>query len=257
MVDVAFVRSDASMTAPLVGAAAALLVVVLAVRLVQPMPASMASVDHLLAPRRRRQSSLTADHLVHPGAIAGAVVLLPVTAGLSLLVPIVGLGVRALRVRARRRAEAERTSAVINSLPELIDLLLLTVGSGLVLREAIAAVVGIGRQSPVDRALAEALAALDGAGLADEVEQRLGELGEPARPLASVLASGLRYGAPVAGPLERLVHDARLARRRRAETQARRLPVLLLLPLVLCGLPSFILLAVVPVALSAIDQLSL
>ena len=44
-------------------------------------------------------------------------------------------------------------------------------------------------------------------------------------------------------------------RRRRAEEAARRLPVQLLFPLVLCVLPAFVLLAVVPLLLAAVPQL--
>jgi len=197
------------------------------------------------------------DRLVRPPALISATILAPWTSGLTLLAPVLGVVGRAMRVRAARQSERRRTGEVIEALPEVIDLLLLTTGTGLVLRDAISEVAGVGRPGPLDEALARAvIAGTGGAALADEVASQLEALGEPARPLAAVLTGGLRYGSPVVAPLERLVHDARLARRRRAETQARRLPVLLLLPLVFCGLPSFVLLAVVPVALSALDHLS-
>jgi hypothetical protein len=46
-------------------------------------------------------------------------------------------------------------------------------------------------------------------------------------------------------------------RRRRAEEDARRLPVQLLFPLVLCVLPAFGLLAVVPLLLASLQSLQL
>jgi tight adherence protein C len=51
--------------------------------------------------------------------------------------------------------------------------------------------------------------------------------------------------------------EARLIRRRASEVAARRLPVQLLFPLVLCTLPAFGLLTVVPLLVSAFDTLSL
>jgi pilus assembly protein TadC len=55
--------------------------------------------------------------------------------------------------------------------------------------------------------------------------------------------------------LERLAADARQMRRRRFDERARRLPVRLAVPLVLCTLPSFALLTVVPLLLAALTSL--
>src|SRR5205823_11853388 len=101
----------------------------------------------------------------------------------------------------------------------------------------------------------------------DHVErgQRVGDaldavaqlLGQPARPLVRVLAGAERYGTPLLPALERLVVDARLDRRRRAEEAARRVPVKLLFPLVLCVLPAFALLTVAPLVAGAVRSLRL
>jgi type II secretory pathway component PulF len=87
----------------------------------------------------------------------------------------------------------------------------------------------------------------------------LGELaicGDPGRRLAGVLRGGA-HGGDLAGALERLARDARDLRRRRAEEAARRVPVRLLAPLVLCVLPAFVLLALVPLVAGAFDELHL
>jgi len=56
-----------------------------------------------------------------------------------------------------------------------------------------------------------------------------------------------RYGTDLEPALEQLAADSRLLRRRRAEESARRLPLRLLFPLVICILPAFILLTLAPV----------
>ena len=73
--------------------------------------------------------------------------------------------------------------------------------------------------------------------------------------LADSFAAADRYGQPLAPVLERLADEARQHRRRQADTLARQLPVRMSLPLVLCTLPSFVLLAVVPLLLAALSSL--
>ena len=52
-----------------------------------------------------------------------------------------------------------------------------------------------------------------------------------------------------------LADDIRTERRRHAERHARTLPVRLAFPLVLCTLPSFVLVAIVPALLGAVSTL--
>jgi len=77
------------------------------------------------------------------------------------------------------------------------------------------------------------------------------------RPLAAALVDAERYGSPVGAALDRLATEARDHARRRAEERARRIPVLLLFPLVLCILPAFGLLTVAPLLAGALDALAL
>ena len=78
-------------------------------------------------------------------------------------------------------------------------------------------------------------------------------------PLASIVADQLVaaevHGLPLTPVLERLATDARDRRRRELDAAVRRLPVRLSLPLVLCTLPSFVLVAVVPLLLAALSSL--
>ena len=90
---------------------------------------------------------------------------------------------------------------------------------------------------------------------ADALDQLRGGLGPIAQPLVDSLSAADRYGLPLAPVLERLSFEARQQRRRDTEPTARELPVRLAVPLVLCTLPSFVLLAIVPLLLGALSSL--
>ncbi|MBI2710798.1 MAG: type II secretion system F family protein [Actinobacteria bacterium] len=172
-----------------------------------------------------------------------------------LLVPVPALVAWALpRVRAR---QARRTaeSAMLAELVHVADLLVLAFGAGLTVPLALD-LVGERASGPVGRGLgaAQRRAAL-GQALPDELERAAAALGSDARRLANLLAGALRTGAPLLDPLERLGAELRADQRRAAEERARRLPVRMLFPLVLCLLPAFVVLTVVPVLLSAMGRL--
>jgi len=200
-----------------------------------------------------RRPDRTADR--RAGAVLatalGAVVLGPVPAVAAVVV--VGLLVRAARLRRLRTAP--RGVAVERDLPDLVDLLALAVGAGVPLPAAVPAIAPLAPPALRDDLVAAA-DALAGGRASDEVVVELGRRwGPPARPLVHALADHLRYGTPVLPALDRVAADARAARRRAAETRARRLPVLLLLPLVLCTLPAFGLLTVAPLVAGTFDSL--
>jgi tight adherence protein C len=187
---------------------------------------------------------------------AGAVSLLAavVAPPLVLAVPV-GLWVGP-RLKARQQARVARAQ-VEADLPEMVDLLRLGVGAGLTVTLAVAAVA---RRSagPVGRGLAEAAVAVErGQRLADALDDLPRTLGEAVRPLASTLAASERYGHPIGPALERLAAECRADQRRRAEAAARRVPVLLLFPLVVCILPAFALLTVAPLVAGALRSLRL
>lgn len=70
------------------------------------------------------------------------------------------------------------------------------------------------------------------------------------REFIDIVMSGHRSGTSVTKDLELLVAETRRAQQFDALTRARRLPVKLLLPLVLCVLPAFVLVAIVPLVVS-------
>lgn len=155
----------------------------------------------------------------------------------------------------RRRAAARRSDQVLQALPEAVDLVVLGVEAGATVPIALAA---LARRGPapiaveVERALAEVAR---GRRLADALDELPTRLGEPVRPLVAALVASDRYGAPLGDGLARLAGDVRGMRRRRVEEAARRVPVKLLFPLVLCTLPAFALLTVAPLLAGALGAL--
>lgn len=130
-----------------------------------------------------------------------------------------------------------------------IDLLSVAVSAGHSLHGALG-VVAEQTRGPVTVALAAAHGSVVRGG---PIEQALAdvvrEVGDEVRPLVSTLQLGLASGAPLGPSLERLGDAERRRTRRLAEARVRRLPVLLLGPVVGLVLPAFVVLTLVPVAL--------
>lgn len=111
---------------------------------------------------------------------------------------------------------------------------------------------------PVGAALAEALAEhRRGADLAVALDTVVDRTGPQVHALVGAVRSALAEGAPLAPSLHRLADAERLRVRRRVEARVRRLPVLLLLPLVALVLPAFVLVTLVPVGVTVGRDLSL
>ena len=87
--------------------------------------------------------------------------------------------------------------------------------------------------------------------LDETLEEFATTCGPRARAFAAAVTGSLRTGIPLAPELERLGRELREDHRRRLEGKVRRLPVLLLFPLVLCVLPALGLVAIVPVLVAA------
>ncbi len=162
------------------------------------------------------------------------------------------VGVHRFRVRQARRRDQDR---VADELPDVVDLFVLAAGAGMNVALSVEAVSRF-----ADGAVGAALVEVDrvrlqGGRLADALERLPDVLGEAVRSLAVALAGAERYGTPLVPALESLAAEVRLARRRRAEDVARQAPVKLIFPLVLCALPAFALLTVVPLLLATLRSL--
>jgi pilus assembly protein TadC len=154
------------------------------------------------------------------------------------------------RADRRTRPQVRAGDVAARDLPATIDMLRLAVTAGHTLHTAIVTVSRSGAGAGC-RALALAVDGFERGGvLVDEVERLPDRVGGWIRPLSTTLVVAARSGSPVAGTLQRLADAERRATRRRTEERIRRLPVLLLIPLVGLILPAFVLMTVVPVALT-------
>jgi tight adherence protein C len=158
---------------------------------------------------------------------------------------------RWLHHRDARRLHRDAEAA----LPDAIDLVVLAVRSGL-LPVAALRVVHTHFPPTLREATAEVLAAVDsGQRFADALPVLVQRLGPALHPLVDGFVAADRDGLPLAPVLERLAADARAHRRRQVDALARQLPVRLAVPLVVCTLPAFVLLAIVPLLLAAFASL--
>lgn len=137
----------------------------------------------------------------------------------------------------------------------LVQVLDLAVGAGATVRLALAAAAPrLGGE--VGRAAAHATRRLgNGMSLADALSELSRELDGRDRGVLARVAAAEALGAPLGAVLGRAGRDLVEAERHRAAVRARRLPVLLLVPLVACILPAFVVLAIVPMVASGAGSL--
>lgn len=153
------------------------------------------------------------------------------------------------------RVEKRRRRAARLALPDFIEIVIIGVRAGLTPTAAF--------QMAASHARPELAPALDevvhqmhrGRRLADALATLPDWLGPPAAYFTDALITADRYGLPIEPVLDRLTADVRTDRAQQGQEQARTLPVKLAFPLVVCTLPSFVLLAIVPAVLGALSTL--
>ena len=155
-----------------------------------------------------------------------------------------------------RRAERRAQQAARAALPDLIELVIIGVRAGLTPAAAFA--MAADHASP---ALKPALESVvhgmhRGRRLADALESLPASLGPEASFFTDSLITADRYGLPIGPILDQLGTEVRADRSRLNQQHARTLPVKLSFPLVVCTLPSFVLLAIAPAVLGAISTIT-
>jgi tight adherence protein C len=157
--------------------------------------------------------------------------------------------------RSRARAHARARRRIAADFPDAVDLLVLSIRAGYLPAQAVVEICPF--LTPHLQVAFESVgtAMEQGQRFADALGRLPAALGPVAQPLVDSLSAADRYGMPLAPVLERLSSEARQQRRRDSDAAARELPVRLAIPLVLCTLPSFVLLAIVPLLLGALSSL--
>jgi tight adherence protein C len=182
--------------------------------------------------------------------IVGATVVLAVGPTAAILgVAVVGAAV----LRRRRGAARSSRQAIDAAMPDAVELIVMCLHAGLTPTQAIGELAKLA-PLPVRPGFQAAEQRLHrGAGFADALAELDGHCGRSALALVSALGAAVRDGLPLAPVLDRLTDEANAGRRRAGEAAARRLPVRLSFPLVVCTLPSFVLLAIAPAVLGALS----
>ncbi len=153
------------------------------------------------------------------------------------------------------RADRRRHQRASRALPDVIDLVVVGVRAGLSPQHALL-VATSQAPSAIREAFEEVGHRLSrGQRLADALQALPEQLGPAAASFSDSLATADRYGLPIEPVLDRLAAEVRIERRRDAERYARTLPVKLSFPIVICTLPSFVMLAIVPAVLGALSTL--
>lgn len=163
--------------------------------------------------------------------------------------------VRRLGGAPSRASQVTVTSSL--DLAGAVDLLAVAVSAGLSPLEAVHAVGTTGRGRAAG-AFAEVARRTDrGRSLGDALPALVEQLGPAAAPLAATLTAAVGAGTPLGPVLARLADAERDRARRAAATAARRLPVVLLGPLVGLVLPAFVVLTLVPVGIATFHRAAL
>lgn len=191
--------------------------------------------------------------IVAIAAAVSAVVIVPWT-GLVVL-PVGGVHLlRRLRRTATARSDVRR---VQDQLPEVATLLAVGLGGGLPLSQVCSTLEAL-TLDPFGSALRRVgQRQAHGHGLIDALDHELARLGGGADGLLPLLRSHTDDGAAIADALFDIAASARQTQRRLSEAEARRLPVRMLVPLIVCILPAFMALTVAPVIVESLRSFDL
>jgi len=133
-----------------------------------------------------------------------------------------------------------RLSSPSADLATLLDAVIVGLEAGLTFELALAALV---IRAPMVARLPEARRLLADLALgrgANEAFGAFGSVGSTEARVAALVRAATRFGSPLASLLVTQADALRASDRRRAEAQARRLPVLMLFPLAVCILPALL-----------------
>jgi tight adherence protein C len=185
--------------------------------------------------------------------LLGAVVVVSIIGPLAFAVVLAA--VLLLRRLRPVRAERRRRAAIDRTLPDAMDQLVSSIRAGLTPFQAVCDLAGSDERAIGD-AFGEVVRRTErGQPFADALAALPQRLGTQAGGFADVIATSDRHGLPLGPVLDQLTGETRATRRRLDQADARKLPVRLAFPLVVCTLPSFVLIAIAPAVIAALSSL--
>lgn len=191
--------------------------------------------------------------LASVGAMFGARMLPGTPLGKPLLGAL-GALVLAARLEARDR---DHSPEAILAMPDVLDRIAMCVLAGRSVEHALR-LVALDVDGPLSGSLRAAVATLDAGGARREAFDVLvrGPAGEAWAAPVAAMERAERLGVPVAEVLVNQARELRHHARTIVEAQVRAAPIKLVFPLVFCFLPAFLVLAIGPVAVSALRTLT-
>jgi Flp pilus assembly protein TadB len=213
------------------------------------------AVAGLFAPR---PGSLPAGHRKAFGLAAAVVVPLGLQAltGIGPIAwcaaPAAGIAAYLLACRLEAPGARRRRQQLVDELPTALDLLSAAIAAGLPLRSAVRELVDVS-EGPLAEDLRGVIAGIDLGRNDAEAWRSLGD--HPALgPVSVDLARSVQSGTMIAAALQRHAAIARRDRRGEREARARTVGVRSVPPLMLCFVPAFLLISIVPIVASGILQ---
>ena len=141
-------------------------------------------------------------------------------------------------------------------LPDLVDLFTSAIYGGLTIRLALETVVEKVSPDILPQSHEILSTVLDRVRAGEPLTQALSQMPPALGLLSWPLIESERYGTELGPALQRVGFEARETRRRTAETAARKVPVKMLFPLVVCILPAFGFLTLVPILVHSLTILT-
>ena len=167
------------------------------------------------------------------------------------MISLIGFSVIAviyLFYRRRRKLEVSFSKHI----PELIDTLLVLIRAGHSPAAAMSQLHNWSSNDLKPHLLQINTELAEGLRFAETMKNVRETLGPCIYPICDILVCAEGDGLPITSVLDQLSFHAHQERRRLLEIEARELPVRLLFPLVCCILPSFVLLAMVPLLVNSL-----
>lgn len=200
--------------------------------------------------------------------VAAGVALVPMYLGVAKFVPVSGglmrvfvtVGLWALLffgpdVSLKRMTEARRR-AILLQLPDLLDLLVVSVEAGLGFEQALdRTIANMGGVLPEEfnRLLQETRMGASRHDALRALDERtdVAEL----RSFVTAMIQADTFGVSITRVLRAQAHEIRVRRRQRVEEAAHKMPVTMLFPMILCIFPSIFVVAIGPAAINIMENL--